>query len=34
MLFGRKKIRKIVRSVNINQVAPSLVQHRLLALAA
>lgn len=32
--FGRKKVRKIVQEVALSQAAPSLVQHRLLALAA
>lgn len=32
-VFGRKKVRKIVRAIALTQVAPSLVQHRLLALA-
>ncbi len=31
--FGRKEVRKIVRAVALTQVAPTLVQHRLLALA-
>ena len=33
-VFGRKEVRKIVRAIALTQVAPSLVQHRLLALAA
>lgn len=33
-VFGRKEVRKIVRTIALTQVAPSLVQHRLLALAA
>lgn len=32
--FGRKHLRRIVRSIALDQAAPSLVQHRLLALAA
>lgn len=32
--FGRKRLRRIVRAIALDQTAPTLVQHRLLALAA
>ena len=32
--FGRKRVRRIVRAIALDQTAPTLVQHRLLALAA
>ena len=32
--FGRKRVRRIVRAIALDQMAPTLVQHRLLTLAA
>lgn len=32
--FGRKRVRRIVRAIALDQTAPTLVQHRLLTLAA